>query len=315
MKKTGNYNKRTILTRYKIAENIRSWILKRKYTVKDLANKTGIEYYTLLRYVKGKCGIPTKDLRCLANALPVSMSNLLPGRKPLRESSCFDKDKIQATYNFVEKYINTTGREPRKAINALTKFIQAQEKSNVEAARIKMAKNMLKAGFDADIIYRATGLSADEYDNKEPFVFKRHKEGQQMLKWRIIQERTQEELAEWLGVARSQVHNYEQGKSTLLSEVACRAAEKLSVDAENLMIEPKKEGNYEEAESELLSARRELKKIDNQESRDELDIWVEFLSQRRQMYKEKIDKVEGIEVANNLLMLGIPIDIIPEITG
>lgn len=211
----------TISIRYEIAQNVRSWILKRKYTQKDLANKTGIEYYTLLRYVKGKCGIPTEKLKRIAKALSVPISNLLP---PPREDSCFDKDKAQETYDFMGKYMKTKGREPRKAINALTKFIRAQEESDVKAARIRMAKNMLELEFDADIIYQATGLSIDEYDNKELVVCKRHKEGQEMKKWRIIREYTQEELAKELGVASSQIHNYEQGKSTFLSEVACKAA-------------------------------------------------------------------------------------------
>ncbi|WP_265017548.1 WO male-killing family protein Wmk [Wolbachia endosymbiont (group A) of Epistrophe grossularia] len=301
----------TISIRYEIAQNVRSWILKRKYTQKDLANKTGIEYYTLLRYVKGKCGIPTEKLKRIAKALSVPISNLLP---PPREDSCFDKDKAQETYDFMGKYMKTKGRGPRKAINALTKFIRAQEESDVKAARIRMAKNMLELEFDADIIYQATGLSIDEYDNKELVVCKRHKEGQEMKKWRIIREYTQEELAKELGVAHSQIHNYEQGKSTFLSEMACKVAEILSVDDKDLITE---EDYYEdeEAENELLSLTREFKRIDNQESRDKLNILIGFLSQRKQIYKEKIDKAEGIKVANNLLILGISVDAISSITG
>nr|WP_265016267.1 helix-turn-helix transcriptional regulator [Wolbachia endosymbiont (group A) of Anoplius nigerrimus] len=212
--------------------------------------------------------------------------------------------------------MKTKGREPRKAINALTKFIRAQEESDVKAARIRMAKNMLELEFDADIIYQATGLSIDEYDNKELVVCKRHKEGQEMKKWRIIREYTQEELAKELGVAHSQIHNYEQGKSTFLSEVACKVAEILSVDDKDLITEEDYyEGEDEEAENELLSLTREFKRIDNQESRDELNILIEFLSERRQIYREKIDKAEGIKVANNLLILGISVDAISSITG
>ncbi|WP_264685392.1 hypothetical protein [Wolbachia endosymbiont (group B) of Parapoynx stratiotata] len=58
----------------------------------------------------------------------------------------------------------------------------------------------------------------------------------------------------------------------------------------------------------------ERSQIDNQESRDELDIWVEFLSQRKQVYKEKIYKAEAIKVANNLRMLDVSIDAISKIT-
>ncbi|WP_353288567.1 helix-turn-helix transcriptional regulator [Wolbachia endosymbiont (group A) of Pogonocherus hispidulus] len=294
--------------RYKIAQKVRSWRLKRKYTIKDLADKTGINYHTLRRYELGVCGIPDEELQTIADALSVSLSDLLPRQKVLKENRCCDKTQWMS--NFIEK---TRGR---KAIYALTKSIRAEEESAIKAARIRMAKNMLKLEFDADIIYRATGLSTNEYNNKELVVCKRYKEGQEMKKWRIIREYTQEELAKELGVARSQIHNYEQGKSTFLSEMACKAAEILSVDAEDLITEEDYyEGEDEEAENELLSLTREFKRIDNQESRDELNILIEFLSERRQIYREKIDKAEGIKVANNLLILGISVDAISSITG
>ncbi|WP_265024778.1 hypothetical protein [Wolbachia endosymbiont (group B) of Protocalliphora azurea] len=52
---------------------------------------------------------------------------------------------------------------------------------------------------------------------------------------------------------------------------------------------------------------------DNQESRDELNIWVEFFLQRKQIYKEKINKIEEMKVANNLLQLGFSTDAISKI--
>lgn len=55
-----------ISIRYKIAQKIRSWRLKQKYTLKDLVDKTGIKYHTLLRYEQGTCGIPTKKLKVIA---------------------------------------------------------------------------------------------------------------------------------------------------------------------------------------------------------------------------------------------------------
>ncbi len=86
-------------------------------------------------------------------------------------------------------------------------------------------------------------------------------------------------------------------------------AEKLSVNPEDLI---KEEDNCE-GENELLSLAREYRKIDNQESRDELNIWVEFFLQRKQIYKEKIDKIEEMKVANNLLQLGFSTDVISKI--
>nr|WP_237398623.1 helix-turn-helix transcriptional regulator [Wolbachia endosymbiont of Diaphorina citri] len=206
-------------------------------------------------------------------------------------------------YNFIEK----TGGH--KAIYALTKSVRAEEESNIKAARIRIARNLVKAGFDTEIIYRTTGLSTEEYADKERYE---PNGGQEIKKWRIIRGYTQEELAKKLNVGPSQVHHYEQGSATILSERLCEIARELSVDAEDLI---KEEDNYEdgEAENELLGLAREYRKIDNQESRDELNIWVEFLLQRKQIYKEKIYKTEEMKVANNLLQLGFSTDVISKI--
>ncbi|MCA7011010.1 WO male-killing family protein Wmk [Wolbachia endosymbiont of Tribolium confusum] len=297
-----------ISIRYQIAQKVRSWRLKQKYTLKDLVGKTGINYYTLLRYEQGTCGIPIERLKVIANALSIPIRNLFPRLRVLREDSCFDKAKTQEMYNFIEK----TGGH--KAIYMLTKSVRAEEESNIKAARIRIAKNLVKAGFATEIIYRATGLSTDEYDNKKEKGSEHSNEGQEIKKWRIIRGYTQEELAKKLNVGPSQIHHYEQGSVTLLSERLWEIAKELSVDTEDL-IKEYKENDCEdgEAENELLGLAREYRKIDNQESRDELNIWVEFLLQRKQIYKEKIDKVEKIKVTNNLLKLGFSTDVISKI--
>ncbi|WP_143688878.1 WO male-killing family protein Wmk [Wolbachia endosymbiont of Laodelphax striatellus] len=289
----------TVSIRYQIAQKVRSWRLKRKYTLKDLVGKTGINYHTLLRYEQGTCGIPIERLKVIANALSIPIRNLFPRLKVLREDSRFDKSKTEEMYNFIEK----TGGH--KAIYA---FVRTEEESNIKAARIKIAKDLVKAGLDTEIIYRATGLSIEEYADKERYE---PNEGQEIKKWRIIRGYTQEELAKKLDVGPSQIHHYEQGSVTLLSERLWEIAEKLSVNAEDLIKEYKE--NDGEAENELLSWAREYRKIDNQESRDELNIWVEFLLQRKQIYREKIDKVERMKVANNLFQLGFSTDVISKI--
>lgn len=290
----------TISLRYQIAQKVRSWRLKQKYTLKDLAGKAEINYHTLLRYEQGTCGIPIERLKVIANALSIPIRNLFPRLKVLREDSCFDKSKTEEMYNFIEK----TGGH--KAIYMLTKSVRAEEESNIKAARTRIARNLVKAEFDTDIIYRATGLSTEEYADKER---DEPKGGQEIKKWRIIRGYTQEELAKKLNVGPSQIHHYEQGSVTLLSERLWEIARELSVDAEDLI----KEYKESEGENELLSLAREYRKIDNQESRDELNIWVEFLLQRKQIYKEKIDKVEKIKVANNLRMLDVSIYAISKI--
>ncbi|WP_264377800.1 WO male-killing family protein Wmk [Wolbachia endosymbiont (group B) of Philonthus cognatus] len=297
-----------ISIRYQIAQKVRSWRLKRKYTLKDLAGKANINYHTLIRYEQGTCGIPTEKLKILAEALSIPIRNLFPRRKVLKESSCFDEARSQEMYNFIEKYKRIEGR---KAIYALTKSIRTEEESNIKAARIRIAKDLVKAGFATEIIYRATGLSIEEYADKERYEPNR---GQEIKKWRIIRGYTQEELAKKLNVGPSQIHHYEQGSVTLLSERLWEIARELSVDTEDLIKEYKKNDCKDgEAENELLGLAREYRKIDNQESRDELNIWVEFLLQRKQIYKEKIDKIEGMKVANNLLQLGFSTDVISKI--
>ncbi|WP_264376204.1 MULTISPECIES: WO male-killing family protein Wmk [unclassified Wolbachia] len=291
-----------ISIRYKIAQKVRSWRLKQKYTLKNLADKAGINYHTLLRYEQGACGIPIGRLKILAESLSIPIRNLFPKQKVLKENSCFDKAKTQEMYNFIEK---TGGR---KAIYMLTKSVRAEEESNVKAARIRIARNLVKAGFDTEVIYRVTGLSTKEYADKERYE---PNGGQEIKKWRIIRGYTQEELAKKLNVGPSQIHHYEQGSVTLLSERLWEIARELSVDAEDLIKEYKE--NDCEGENELLSLAREYRKIDNQESRDELNIWVEFLLQRKQIYKEKIDKVEEMKVTNNLLQLGFSTDVISRI--
>ena len=170
----------TISLRYQIAQKVRSWRLKRKYTLKDLVDKANINYHTLLRYEQGTCGIPTERLKVIANALSIPIRNLFPRRKVLKESSCFNEAKTQEMYNFIGKYKKIEGR---KAIYALTKSVRAEEKSNVKAARIRIAKNLVKAGFDNDIIYRATGLSTEEYADKERYE---PNGGQEIKKWKRI---------------------------------------------------------------------------------------------------------------------------------
>ncbi|BET34817.1 MULTISPECIES: helix-turn-helix domain-containing protein [Wolbachia] len=111
-----------ISIRYQIAQKVRSWRLKRKYTLKDLVDKTSINYHTLIRYEQGTCGIPTEKLKILAEALSIPIRNLFPRRKVLKEDSCFDKVKTEEMYNFIEK----TGGH--KAIYA---FVRAEEESNI----------------------------------------------------------------------------------------------------------------------------------------------------------------------------------------
>ncbi len=173
----------TVSIRYQIAQKVRSWRLKQKYTLKDLAGKAEINYHTLLRYEQGTCGIPIEKLKILAESLSIPIRNLFPRRKVLKESSCFDEAKTQEMYNFIEK------AGGHKAIYALTKSVRAEEESNIKAARIRIAKNLVKAGFDTEIIYRATGLSIEEYADRESIGCTSQNGGQEIKKWKGIYSR------------------------------------------------------------------------------------------------------------------------------
>lgn len=78
-------------------------------------------------------------------------------------------------YNFIEKYKKIEGC---KAIYELTKSVRNEEESNIKTARIRIAKNLVKAGFDTEIIYRATGLSIEEYADRESIYYTSQNGGQ-----------------------------------------------------------------------------------------------------------------------------------------
>ncbi|MFP3025014.1 MAG: hypothetical protein ACEY3L_01715, partial [Wolbachia sp.] len=69
------------------------------------------------------------------------------------------------------------------------KSVRAEEESNIKAARIRIAKNLVKAGFDTEIIYRATGLSIEEYADRESIGCTSQNGGQEIKKWKRIYSR------------------------------------------------------------------------------------------------------------------------------
>lgn len=100
--------------------------------------------------------------------------------------------------------------------NHVRQSVRAQKESNVKAARVGIAQNLLKGGLSVDIIYQATGLLTGEYDNEMKKTPKRQTEGREINKWRIIQGDTQEDLAEKLGVSHTKIHNCEQENVIIL---------------------------------------------------------------------------------------------------
>lgn len=64
--------------RYKIAQKVRSWRLKRGYTQKDLAGRIGVTYQIVLQYEKGTRKILIEKLYSIGKVLSISITDLIP---------------------------------------------------------------------------------------------------------------------------------------------------------------------------------------------------------------------------------------------
>ena len=137
---------------YRIGQRIREWRLIRRYTQKDLADKVGVTLKEIHEYERGYTTILFDKLYEIAGALSVNIKVLLP---ETRESK-----KLLSLRN---EY-----REP-ESLDALVKSLSEDMKSGKEkvkkAEKIRVAKNLAKAGVAIDIIVRASGLTADECEN------------------------------------------------------------------------------------------------------------------------------------------------------
>ncbi len=67
-----------ISIRYKIAQKVRSWRLKRGYTQKDLAEKVSVTYQVVLQYEKGTRKISIEKLYAMAEVLSINITDLIP---------------------------------------------------------------------------------------------------------------------------------------------------------------------------------------------------------------------------------------------
>ncbi|WP_425385289.1 WO male-killing family protein Wmk [Wolbachia endosymbiont (group B) of Schoenobius gigantella] len=137
---------------YRIGQRIREWRLIRRYTQKDLADKVGVTLKEIHEYERGYTTILFDKLYEIAGALSVNIKVLLP---ETRES--------KKLLSLINEY-----REP-ESLDALVKSLSEDMKSGKEkvkkAEKIRVAKNLAKAGVAIDIIVRASGLTADECEN------------------------------------------------------------------------------------------------------------------------------------------------------
>ncbi|WP_265037926.1 MULTISPECIES: WO male-killing family protein Wmk [unclassified Wolbachia] len=137
---------------YRIGQRIREWRLIRRYTQKDLADKIDLMLKEIHEYEKGYTAISFDKLYEIARALSVNIKVLLP---KTRES--------KKLLSLMDEY-----RE-QESLDALVKSLSEDMKSGKEkvkkAEKIKIAKDLVKAGVASDIIVRASGLTADECKN------------------------------------------------------------------------------------------------------------------------------------------------------
>ncbi|WP_265042184.1 WO male-killing family protein Wmk [Wolbachia endosymbiont (group B) of Melanostoma mellinum] len=287
---------------YEVGQKLKSWRLERGYTQKDLAEKIGVKYWVILQYEKGNRRVPIERLYAIAEALSISITDLIPVSN---EKICFE-DKGEEILDLVREYKKINDQELRKIFCLLTKFVQISEKSSKKAEKIKIAKGLVKAGVSVDIVSQAIGLSADEcVEEKIGSIY--YKIGKKIKEWRLVRECTQKDLAEKMTTTRDEISNYEQGRTAVSLDKLYEMAEALSINITDLLIE---EGS--KVKNELPDLIKEYKEIESQELRNAL---IKSLFEGIRICEEKVREIERIKVAKDLVKGGISIDIILQIVG
>ncbi|WP_419214878.1 WO male-killing family protein Wmk [Wolbachia endosymbiont of Rhagoletis cingulata] len=137
---------------YRIGQRIREWRLIRRYTQKDLANKVDLTLKEIHEYEIGYTAISFDKLYQIAEQLSVNIKVLLP-----------------KTNEDSELLTLLRKTEEQELVNGLVKFLSRSMKDSKEKVKkiekIKVAKNLAKAGVSTDVILRASGLTVDECEN------------------------------------------------------------------------------------------------------------------------------------------------------
>ncbi|WP_264337376.1 WO male-killing family protein Wmk [Wolbachia endosymbiont (group B) of Dolichovespula media] len=287
---------------YEVGQKLKSWRLERGYTQKDLAEKIGVKYWVILQYEKGNRRVPIERLYAIAEALSISITDLIPVSKICLE------DEGEEILNLVREYKKINDQELRKIFCLLTKFVQVSEKSSRKSEKIKIAKGLIKAGVSVDIVAKTIGLSADEcVEEKGGSIYCQI--GKKIKEWRLVREYIQKDLGEKMSTTRHEISNYEQGRTAVPLDKLYEMAEALSINITDLLIE-KDEGST--VENELPDLIKEYKEIESQELRNAL---IKSLFEGIRICEEKVRKAERIKVARDLVKGGISIDIILQIVG
>ncbi|GKS78734.1 MULTISPECIES: helix-turn-helix domain-containing protein [unclassified Wolbachia] len=162
---------------YRVGQRIREWRLIRRYTQKDLANKVGVTLKEIHEYERGYTAITFDKLYEIADALSVNIKVLLPETRESKKilslikallpkiTKCENEDS-KKLLSLMDEYREDENQE---SLDALVKSLSEDMKSGKEkvkkAEKIKIAKDLVKAGIAIDIIVRASGLTADECEN------------------------------------------------------------------------------------------------------------------------------------------------------
>ncbi|WP_353274758.1 helix-turn-helix domain-containing protein [Wolbachia endosymbiont (group B) of Hofmannophila pseudospretella] len=131
---------------YRVGQRIREWRLIKRYTQKDLANKVGLTLKEIHEYEKGYTAISLDKLYEIAGELSVNIKVLLP---KTRES--------KKLLSLMDEY-----GEQESLVKSLSEDMKSGKEKVKKAEKIRVAKNLVKAGVAIDIIVRASGLTADE---------------------------------------------------------------------------------------------------------------------------------------------------------
>ncbi|MBR9984263.1 MAG: helix-turn-helix domain-containing protein [Wolbachia endosymbiont of Homalodisca vitripennis] len=287
---------------YEVGQKVKNWRLERGYTQKDLAEKIGVKYWVILQYEKGNRRVPIERLYSIAEALSISITDLIPVSK-----SCLE-DEGEEILNLVREYKKINDQELRRMFYLLTKFVQVSEKSSKKSEKVKIAKGLVKAGISVDVVSQAICLPADEYiEEKTGSIY--YKIGKKIKEWRVLREYTQKDLAEKMDTTRDEISNYEQGRVAIPLEKLYSIAETLSISITDLLIE---EDESSKVENELPNLIEEYKKIESQELRHAL---IKSLFEGIRICEEKVREIERIKVAKDLVKGGISIDTILQAVG
>ncbi|WP_250295893.1 WO male-killing family protein Wmk [Wolbachia endosymbiont of Oedothorax gibbosus] len=136
---------------YKIGKKIKEW---RLVPQEDLAKKIGVTRHKISKYEQGETAVPLDKLYEIAEALSISVIDLLP--------ELTEDDKVENELpSIIEEYKKIESQELRHAlIKTLFEGILIYEKKIRKAERIKVAKDLVKEGISIDIILQTLGISA-----------------------------------------------------------------------------------------------------------------------------------------------------------